>query len=316
MDDSERRLAHVVDEILRSYSAHGNINHLDGSNLPSRAEVSEVLDDLIAVMFPGFFGQDHLDELTSRYFVGERCARCLRRLEKIIVRAIGEAPQPTPPVSDATHEAHEHAVDLLQAIPELRRLLVTDVQAALTGDPAACNAPEVITSYPGIAAIAVHRIAHHLYTRGVPLIPRMMSELVHGTTGIDIHPGARIGESFFIDHGTGVVIGETTVIGTGVKLYQGVTLGAMSVKAGDPKDPSAQRHPTLEDEVTVYSGATILGGETVIGKGAVIGGNVWLTQSVPPKTTVMLDKPSLRMVFAEPTDSAADWNSSGTGTED
>jgi serine O-acetyltransferase len=293
VDDSERRLANVVDEILASYEAHGNINHLDGSNLPSRAEVSEVLDDLIAVMFPGFFGQDHLDELTSRYFVGERCARCLRRLEQMIARATASA-STTP-----SESAHEHAVDLLQAIPELRRLLVTDVQAALAGDPAACNAPEVITSYPGVAAIAVHRIAHHLYTRGVALIPRMMAELVHSTTGIDIHPGARIGESFFIDHGTGVVIGETTVIGRGVKLYQGVTLGALSVKVGDRAEGNPKRHPTLEDEVTVYAGATILGGDTVIGRGAVIGGNVWLMQSVPPGTTVMLDKPSLRMVFPD-----------------
>jgi serine O-acetyltransferase len=277
-----------------------------------------VLDDLIAVMFPGFFGQDHLDELTSRYFVGERCARCLRRLEKIIARAIrvgavavtsrtdsadpatpASHATPAPPGTDAARDAHEHAVDLLQAVPELRRLLVTDVQAALAGDPAACNAPEVITSYPGVAAIAVHRIAHHLYMRGVGLIPRMMSELVHSTTGIDIHPGARIGESFFIDHGTGVVIGETTVIGRRVKLYQGVTLGALSVKVGDRSEPQPKRHPTLEDEVTVYAGATILGGDTVIGRGAVIGGNVWLTQSVPPGTTVMLDKPSLRMVFSD-----------------
>lgn len=316
VDDSERRLAQVVDEILASYAAHGNINHLDGSNLPSRAEVSEVLDDLISVLFPGFFGQDHLDELTSRYFVGERCARCLRRLEKIVHRAIGVECGPgtdeTMGAAEAKNLAHEHAVGLLQAIPELRRVLVTDVQAALTGDPAACSDPEVITSYPGVAAIAVHRIAHHLHGQGVPMIPRMMSELVHGTTGIDIHPGAQIGDSFFIDHGTGVVVGETTVIGKGVKLYQGVTLGAMSVKPGEGERP-AKRHPTLEDGVTVYSGATILGGDTVIGRGSVIGGNVWLTQSVPPNTTVMLDAPSLRFVYSESrTAAAADWKPSGT----
>jgi serine O-acetyltransferase len=305
VEDSERRLAAVVDEILESYAAHGNINHLDGSNLPSRAEVSEVLDDLISVMFPGFFGQDHLDELTSRYFVGERCARCLRQLEKMIGRAIGITSAPHDAASpaataDLREQAHGHAVGLLQAIPELRRLLVTDVQAALTGDPAACSDPEVITSYPGVAAIAVHRIAHYLQARKVPLIPRMMSELVHSTTGIDIHPGAEIGHSFFIDHGTGVVIGETTVIGNNVKLYQGVTLGAMSVRPGEREEEPQKRHPTLEDEVTVYSGATILGGDTVIGSSSVIGGNVWLTQSVPPGTTVMLDKPTLRFVYAQP----------------
>jgi serine O-acetyltransferase len=294
MDDSERRLAEVVDAILRSYAAHGNINHLDGSNLPSRAEVSSVLDDLVSVMFPGFFGQDHLDELTSRYFVGERCARCLRRLENIIERAIGVLDEGAR--AGAREAAHGHAVELLQAIPDLRQLLVADVQAALAGDPAARSAPEVITSYPGVAAIAVHRIAHHLHLRGVPLVPRMMSELVHGSTGIDIHPGARIGRAFFIDHGTGVVVGETTVIGDRVKLYQGVTLGALSVRPSDRADAPPKRHPTLEDDVTVYSGATILGGETVIGRGSTIGGNVWLTQSVPPGTTVMLDKPSLRFI--------------------
>lgn len=316
MEDSERRLAQVVDQILESYDAHGNINHLDGSNLPSRAEVSEVLSDLVSVMFPGFFGQDHLDELTSRYFVGERCARCLRRLERIIERAIGVQSSATAPANvptaAANQQAHEHAVSLLQAIPELRRILVTDVQAALAGDPAASSAPEVITSYPGVAAIAVHRIAHYLHARGVPLIPRMMAEIIHGKTGIDIHPGARIGDSFFIDHGTGVVVGETTVIGERVKLYQGVTLGAMSVKHTDRSEDTGQRHPTLEDDVTVYSGATILGGDTVIGKGSVIGGNVWLTRSVPAKTTVMLDQPSLRFVYSERPEDAAAKAKSGT----
>jgi serine O-acetyltransferase len=299
VDDSERRLASVVDEILGSYAAHGNINHLDGSNLPSRAEVSELLDDLISVLFPGFFGQDHLDELTARYFVGERCARCLRRLEQMIDRAIGVHGGPRPgsrPPDDRAQEAHEQAIALLQAIPALRLVLATDVQAALSGDPAAASEPEVITSYPGVAAIAVHRIAHHLHGRGVPMLPRMMSELVHGATGIDIHPGARIGPSFFIDHGTGVVVGETTIIGARVKLYQGVTLGALSVRPGDRSEAPRRRHPTLEDDVTVYAGATILGGDTVIGRGSVIGGNVWLTQSVGPCTTVTLDKPSLRFV--------------------
>jgi serine O-acetyltransferase len=169
------------------------------------------------------------------------------------------------------------------------------VQAALRGDPAAGSAAEVIMSYPGVQAISVHRIAHELYKVQVPLIPRMMSELIHGRTGIDIHPGATIADSFFIDHGTGVVIGETTRIGRGVKLYQGVTLGAHSVVAGE-HTRGRQRHPTIEDGVTIYAGATILGGDTVIGAGSVIGGNVWLTRSVPAGTTVVLDNPSLRFI--------------------
>ncbi|HEY0134651.1 MAG TPA: serine O-acetyltransferase EpsC [Nannocystis sp.] len=291
MNEHERRLAQVVEGILDSYREHGNINHLDGSNLPARSEVSELLDDLISVVFPGYFNGEQLDELTSRYFVGARCARILRRMEQVMARALAvDCARREAGTSDAT-SAHEHALELLQAIPTIREQVASDVQAALGGDPAACSGAEIIMSYPGVAAIAVHRIAHYLYSRRVPLLPRMMSELVHSRTGIDIHPGATIGESFFIDHGTGVVIGETCRIGNRVKLYQGVTLGAHSVKA---REARGQRHPTIEDDVTVYAGATILGGDTVIGRGSTIGGNVWLTRSVPPGTTVVLDTPSLR----------------------
>jgi serine O-acetyltransferase len=172
---------------------------------------------------------------------------------------------------------------LIDNIPEFRRLSCTDAKAALEGDPAARSTEEVILSYPGLEALLVHRIAHFLYSKGVPVIPRMMSEHVHGKTGIDIHPGATIGEECFIDHGTGVVIGETCSIGRSVKIYQGVTLGALSVKKNmiDKK-----RHPTIEDDVTIYAGATILGGETVIGRGSVIGGNTWITESVPPESKI------------------------------
>ncbi len=293
VNEHERRLATVVEGILDSYREHGNINHLDGSNLPARSEVSELLDDLISVVFPGYFNGEQLDGLTARYFVGARCARILRRMEQVTGRALavhcvrgdGEPASPT--------LAHEHALDLLAAIPNIREQVASDVQAALAGDPAACSDAEIIMSYPGVAATAVHRIAHYLYQRRVPLLPRMMSELVHSRTGIDIHPGATIGQSFFIDHGTGVVIGETCKIGNRVKLYQGVTLGAHSVKA---REARGQRHPTIEDDVTVYAGATILGGDTVIGRGSTIGGNVWLTRGVPPGTTVVLDTPSLRFL--------------------
>jgi len=289
VNEHERRLALVVEGILDSYREHGNINHLDGSNLPARSEVSELLDDLISVVFPGYFNGEQLDELTSRYFVGARCARILRRMEQVTGRALAVGCEGA---GDSGPSAHEHALELLQAIPQIREQVASDVQAALAGDPAACSDAEIIMSYPGVAAIAVHRVAHHLHGRRVPLLPRMMSELVHSRTGIDIHPGATIGASFFIDHGTGVVIGETCKIGHRVKLYQGVTLGAHSVKSRELQ--RGQRHPTIEDDVTVYAGATIHGGDTVIGRGSTIGGNVWLTRSVPAGTTVVLDTPSLR----------------------
>jgi serine O-acetyltransferase len=297
----QRVLARAIDAVLASYAEHGNINHLDGQNLPSRSEVSDLLKDLVTIVFPGYFVQEQIDGLTARYFVGERCARALRGLERVIARALCEtgarADDGLRPCSqqEISERAHQQAIDLIAAIPRIRAILDTDVQAALRGDPAAGSAAEVIMSYPGVQAISVHRIAHELYKVQVPLIPRMMSELIHGRTGIDIHPGATIADSFFIDHGTGVVIGETTRIGRGVKLYQGVTLGAHSVVAGE-HTRGRQRHPTIDDGVTIYAGATILGGDTVIGAGSVIGGNVWLTRSVPAGTTVVLDNPSLRFI--------------------
>ncbi len=290
----ERVLARAIDDILRSYDEHGNINHLDGHNLPSRSEVSRLLEDLVSIVFPGYFIEEQVDDLTCRYFVGERCARVLRGLERACARALVATTDGQMQPTAVEGAAHQLAIDLIRDIPRIRGVLDTDVQAALAGDPAARSAPEVIVSYPGLEAIVVHRIAHTLHRLGAPLIPRMMSELVHSRTGIDIHPGATIGESFFIDHGTGVVIGETTKIGTRVKLYQGVTLGALSVQVNEGTDARVKRHPTLEDDVTIYAGATILGGDTVIGRGSTIGGNVWLTHSVPPGTTVVLDKPSLR----------------------
>ncbi len=288
-----RVLAKAIDDVVASYALHGNINHLDGANLPSRALVSALLADLLTIVFPGYFVEEQVDALTSRYFVGERCARVLRGLERVIARAFAADGAETPNASLV--RAQPIAIGVIQEIPTLRELLDTDVQAALAGDPAAGSASEIIMSYPGIEAIAVHRIAHCLHVRGVPLIPRMMSELVHRQTGIDIHPGATIGHSFFIDHGTGVVIGETSQLGDRVKIYQGVTLGALSV-SGREAHARRKRHPTIEHDVTIYAGATILGGDTVIGAGSTVGGNVWLTHSIPPGTTVMLDKPSLRFV--------------------
>lgn len=292
--DRERRLALAVEGVLESYRSHGNINHLEATAMPSRHRVTQLLDQLVHLVFPGYFDEENLDELVSSYVVGERCATLYRDLSAVCYRAfrIQECNATPAQRKDIRVRAEELALELLSAIPRVRDVLATDVQAALAGDPAACNAEEVILSYPGVQAITSHRIAHELFKLGVPMLPRMMSEATHSRTGIDIHPGATIGPSFFIDHGTGVVMGETTLIGTRVKLYQGVTLGALSVRGRDAAR-GKKRHPTLEDDVTIYAGATILGGDTVIGRGSTIGGNVWLTHSVAPGTTVVLDTPSL-----------------------
>jgi serine O-acetyltransferase len=283
-----RRLAKSIEALVDSYGTQGLVNPPGGNNLPSWASIDDILRGLDELVFPGFrenLGFDH-DKL--RLFTAERVNHIARELlgelEKSISFAARRDGSPAPCGGGGCHAAAELIVDsFFEELPQIRAVLARDLRAAFSGDPAAKSLEEVIVSYPGFEAITVHRLAHFFWVRGVPIIPRMMSEMVHGRTGIDIHPGAEIGESFFIDHGTGVVIGETTVIGKNVKLYQGVTLGALSVKK---EEGNRKRHPTIEEGVTIYSNATILGGETVIGRGSVIGGNVWLTASVPPHTTV------------------------------
>jgi serine O-acetyltransferase len=285
-DEFEPRIAQINRAIIDSYGELGGINHLSGPNLPSRQGVVAILEAVETLIFPGFQTEEKLDEDLITYTIGAKTRRLVRELTIEIARSLeymarnqGEEPVP----GTCRRDAELIALDLLTMIPELRQQAMSDVEAAFRGDPAARSRDEVILSYPGLEAIACHRIAHELYKRGVPLIPRMMSEHVHRNTGIDIHPGAAIGNGFFIDHATGVVIGETAVIGENVKLYQGVTIGALSVakELADKK-----RHPTLEDNVTIYAGATILGGKTVIGKDSVIGGNVWITSSVPAFSVV------------------------------
>jgi serine O-acetyltransferase len=250
------------------------------------------------VLFPGFHERERIGRLNARYVIGDRCARIFHALkaevEKSLLHAVRRDGGDGPEARAAGPEAERIAMELLEALPAIRAVLQVDAEAALQGDPAARSHVEVLLAYPSIRAIGIFRIAHFLHERQVPLIPRMMTEFIHARTGIDIHPGATIGPGLFIDHGTGVVIGETTVIGRFCKLYQGVTLGALSVeKHGAPGWHPSQRHPTLEDRVTVYAGATILGGRTVIGEGSVIGGNVWLTRSVPPGTKVLIEPPFL-----------------------
>ncbi len=257
--------------------------------LPSKRTVIAMLERLLEAFFPGFLGRQFLTRSTVRFHIGALLDTVAEELTEQIFAAVRhESPEITSDRDRCRSFAEDAVLRLFERLPEIRRVLILDVQAAFDGDPAAKNFNEVIFSYPGLLAVSTYRIAHELEVSAVPLLPRIMTEWAHERTGIDIHPGAQIGERFFIDHGTGVVIGETTIIGSNVKLYQGVTLGALSF----PKDERGQlirglrRHPQLEDDVIVYGGATILGNVT-IGRGSVIGGNVWLTQSVQPGTRVI-----------------------------
>lgn len=287
MDEGrEARITRIGSDILRSYGEIGGINHVRGPNLPSRLGVVEILRVFESLIFPGFQSEEKLDEDLIAYTIGARTRRLARDLTAEIARSLEYSARIRGVETEnggCGKRAEEIALDTLTLIPRLRERAMGDVEAAMRGDPAAKSREEVILSYPGVEAVVCHRVAHELYVREVPLIPRMMSEHVHGKTGIDIHPGASIDDGFFIDHATGVVVGETSVIGRNVKLYQGVTIGALSVakELADEK-----RHPTIEDDVTIYAGATILGGKTVIGRGSVIGGNVWITRSVPAFSVV------------------------------
>ncbi len=282
-------LEDVITAVAESYSAGRLIDSLGTATLPNKRQVIEALGHLKAVMYLGYYATGHLDESRVRYSVAAHLYPAYEILVEQIRRAINyegfrTAGAPRPPEWPQTV-----TLQLLQSIPRIRTLLSKDVLAAFQGDPAANSVEEIIFSYPSIEAITTHRIAHDLHVRGVPMLPRIMGEHAHSLSGIDIHPGAQVGESFFIDHGTGVVIGETCTIGDNVKIYQGVTLGALSVERG-PGGRGTKRHPTIEDNVTIYAGATILGGKTVIGAGSVVGGNVWLVESVPPKSHITFEE--------------------------
>jgi serine O-acetyltransferase len=291
-----RRLDKSIESLVNSYDSYGLVNHSGGDNLPSRDSIEDILNNLDELIFPGYRERKDLDHDNLRLITGEKVNHLARELIQEVEKSIGYAMRqdrdPEPAAGDygglygGCRAAAELVVeDFFEEVPKVRAALALDMEAAFRGDPAAKSTDEVILSYPGFQAIVIHRLAHFFWTRQVPLIPRMMSEFVHSRTGIDIHPGAQIGDSFFIDHGTGVVIGETTVIGKNVKLYQGVTLGALSVKK---EEADKKRHPTIEDDVTIYANATILGGRTVIGRGSVLGGSVWITESVPPDSTVYI----------------------------
>ncbi|MEM9186468.1 MAG: serine O-acetyltransferase EpsC [Planctomycetota bacterium] len=302
----KERLPNLTDRLVATYDADDALNHLDHCPLPQYEEVIAAVGDLAEILYPGYRRREGLHEGNIRYYVGDLIDRLHDRLTVQIGRALlHQAVESGEPICEQSDEdpklyyegvGQAKTLEFLDRLPGLRKTLATDVQAAYDGDPACKSAAEVIFCYPGLEAVTVYRLAHELYELGIPFIPRMMSEWAHRRTGIDIHPGATIGDYFFIDHGTGVVIGETCQIGDRVKVYQGVTLGALSF----PTDENGQlvrdqkRHPTIEDGVVVYANATILGGRTVIGAGAVIGSSVWLTRSVAPGTTVVMEKPALR----------------------
>ena len=294
------RLPELAEKIIAHCETGECYTHIDYEPLSSEGYVADLIDKFRELIFPGYFSKEKLDPANAKYSLGQSVTTLFDMLAEQITHSIRhECLRYDMSCSECDLSGQEKALAVLESIPAIRRLLVTDVQATLEGDPAAKNHDEVIFCYPGIFAIMVYRVAHRLFELGVPLLPRLMTEYAHSLTGIDIHPGATIGPRFVIDHGTGVVIGETTVIGSNVRIYQGVTLGALSLpqNAGE-KWRGKKRHPTIEDDVIIYSGATILGGDTVIGARCVIGGNVWLTESVPPDTRVIMEQP--RLIYKQP----------------
>jgi len=289
------KLPEIAEKIIAKCEDDECYNHIDYEPIPSKTSVVDIIQRLREVLFPGYFTREKLDPVNLAYSMGQTVSVLFDQLSEQICHSVRhDCFRYDQECSECAETGNEASLAFLESIPELREILATDVAAAYAGDPAAKSFDEIIFSYPGIFALMVYRVAHKLHVMAVPLLPRIMTEYAHSVTGIDIHPGAEIGEGFVIDHGTGVVIGETTVIGKNVRIYQSVTLGALSLPmdAGD-RFRGLKRHPTIENDVIIYSGATILGGETVIGARSVIGGNVWLTDSVPPDTKVIMKKPEL-----------------------
>jgi serine O-acetyltransferase len=306
-------LSNLVDALVQSYRADPRAHHINRRFLPSRDEIIEIVELLLQLAYPGYYGRQDLTDENISYHIGGLLSSLRDKLRRQIGlclchrRGSGACGSPDP--DDCAEEAAQLTDAFLTRLPDVRRTLISDVQAAYDGDPAAVNLDEVILSYPGLLAITVYRFAHELQVMDIALMPRIMTEWAHAQTGADIHPGATIGPSFFLDHATGAVVGETTQIGAHTKLYQGVTLGAIS----HPHDESGRvirntkRHPTVEDNVTIYANATVLGGTTVLGHGSVIGGSVFITRSVPPDSRVALKPPELRVNAAASTpDTAAE----------
>jgi serine O-acetyltransferase len=289
------KMEKYVSQMLDTYEDEKGVNFIDVANLPMRDKILDALELLLEVLFPGYTGKRPVTKSSVGFVVGDILCQAHDGLVEQIERAYRHACRMKKcPDCDCRKIAQNVTDHLFNEMPNIRRMLESDVQAAYEGDPAAASLEEIVLSYPCMTAIATHRIAHELYKKEVPLIPRIMSECAHRLTGIDIHPGATIGRNFFIDHGTGVVIGETTIIGDNVRIYQGVTLGALSFRKDEQGRivKGGKRHPTIEDDVIIYAEATILG-DIVIGKGSVVGGNAWIKESIPPGTMVMMANPEL-----------------------
>ena len=293
-DHISKQIPSIINEILVDYEKGRSIDKLDVFNQPDQRIIKELIGKLYRIIFPGYFKEQIYRVYNIKNnlsLVMEDVAYLLNKQISVALRCNSSIGNQDDMLINETSQCI--TLDFFRRMPYVRDFIETDVQATLDGDPAAYNEDEIIFSYPGIYAITVHRLAHELHQLGVPIIPRIMSEYAHSRTGIDIHPGAQIGRYFFIDHGTGIVIGETTTIGSHVKVYQGVTLGALSTQGGR-RLKNSKRHPTIEDNVTIYSGASILGGDTVVGAGSVVGGNVFLTRSIAPGTRISVRNQELR----------------------
>lgn len=287
------KLPGVVDEIVKDIGKENSPDHVGHPMVPSNESMREIIEIIETVLYPGYFGEQEIEKSNIDFYLGNQ----INRLYKILSRQISKCLMhkctklEKNSCSECADVGKKEALEFIKKIPGIRKILWGDVKAAYIGDPAAKGYEEIIFCYPGLRAISIYRVAHELHLQGVPFLPRMMCEYAHSMTGCDIHPGAQIGENFFIDHATGVVIGETTIIGNNVRIYQGVTLGSLRF----PKDKAGnlirdqKRHPTIEDDVIIYANATILGGETIIGKGSIIGGNVWITESVLPYSRVIVE---------------------------
>jgi serine O-acetyltransferase len=287
----------LTERLVSSYHHTGGINHLDGKNLPSKRVISLITIDLLRLLFPGFFDEKLIHSSEIKAETTRLVQEVLTGLAPEVAKSLEYRPPPElqMPNRDFKPIAHAYTQEFLASLPRIRDLLQTDTEAAFNGDPAALSKEEVIVAYPFIEAIAVQRLAHELYLKNVPLIPRIITEWAHARTGMDLHPGARIGSHFFVDHCTGTVVGETSIIGDHVKMYQGVGLVARSLAEGQALR-GKQRHPTVEDHVTIYAGATIMGGDTVIGEHSTIGANVFLTASVPPHSLVIQEEANVKVM--------------------
>ncbi len=295
----KNQLKEITDRIVDSYNENPLLCHIKDTKIPSKKAVTELVKDIVDLIYPGFNGSREIDRTNIEYHTGNEVHNLLQNLTNRIYSCFQYECNKVNGICQHCFEISQtQALKFLEKITYIRDLLLTDLYAAYRGDPAAKSYDEIIVSYPGFFAITVYRIAHEIHKQKIPLLPRIMTEYAHGETGVDIHPGAKIGKGFFIDHGTGVVIGETTEIGNNVRIYQGVTLGALSFKRKEDGSlvKGGKRHPTIGDDVIIYSGATILGGNTKIGDRSVVGGNVWLTHSIPPDTTIILAEPRLKTI--------------------